>query len=380
MCGGWRRGGGGAAGELEVGEDHFFDEGVEGVGGGPGEVGAGFGGVADEEFDFGGAAEAFVDGDVLAVVEAGLGEGGFAEFADGVGLAGGDDVVVGLGLLEHGVHGADVVGGVAPVALGFEVAQREGGGAAELDAGDGGGDFAGDELEAAAGGLVVEEDAGAAEHAVGFAVVAGEFEAGDLGDAVGAAGVEGGGFALRDFADLAEHFGGAGEVEAAAGAELLDGGEHVVGAVDVGVHGGESVGEAFGDEGLGGEVVAFVEVVAADDLVDGGVAFEGGGVQGDLVDDVGDASEAADGVFDGDATDEAVDFVAEGEEVLGEVGAVLSGDAGDEGFFGHGGGGPVLGDGARCGGMLPRGGAGWEANLLARYKGAWQDFREARET
>ena len=74
-------------------------------------------------------------------------------------LAGRDHVVVGLVLLEHQPHRLDVVLGVAPVALGVEVAER----AARrcrpsLIAAACHGDLAGDELEPAARRLVVEED------------------------------------------------------------------------------------------------------------------------------------------------------------------------------------------------------------------------------
>ena len=47
------------------------------------------------------------------------------ELAHRVRLAGGDHVVVGLVGLEHPPHRVDVVGGVAPVALGVEVAEEE---------------------------------------------------------------------------------------------------------------------------------------------------------------------------------------------------------------------------------------------------------------
>jgi hypothetical protein len=76
-----------------------------------------------------------------------------------VGLVGRDHVVVGLVLLEHEPHHLDVLLGVAPVALGVEVAEVERVLEAHLDPGGGAGDLAGDEGLAAAGRLVVEEDA-----------------------------------------------------------------------------------------------------------------------------------------------------------------------------------------------------------------------------
>ena len=87
----------------------------------------------------------------------GVGECELAELADAVRLAGGDDVVIGLLLLQHEVHGAHVVAGESPVALGVEVAQRQLLLEAELDLGHSVGDLAGDELHAAAFGLVVEQ-------------------------------------------------------------------------------------------------------------------------------------------------------------------------------------------------------------------------------
>ena len=72
------------------------------------------------------------------VVESELRERQLAELADGVRLAGGDDVIVRLGLLQHQLHGLDVILGVAPVALRVEIAEAQLVGQAELDPGDAG--------------------------------------------------------------------------------------------------------------------------------------------------------------------------------------------------------------------------------------------------
>ncbi len=53
-----------------------------------------------------------------------MGERLFEELADAVGLARRDDEIVGLILLEHLPHGLDILGGVAPVALGVEIAEE----------------------------------------------------------------------------------------------------------------------------------------------------------------------------------------------------------------------------------------------------------------
>src|SRR5277367_898475 len=120
-----------------------------------------------------------------------MGEGGLAELADGVGLIGGEDEVVGFVVLEDAPHALDVLLGVAPVALGVEVAEEEVLLEAALDAGDGASDLAGDEGLAAAGALVVEEDAVAGMEVVAFAVIDGGPVGEDLGDGIGAAGPEG---------------------------------------------------------------------------------------------------------------------------------------------------------------------------------------------
>jgi len=80
-----------------------------------------------------------------------------------VGLARADDVVLGLGLLQHAPHRVHEVLGVAPVALGLEVAEVELVLQAVLDAAYGAGDLARDKGLAAALALVVEQDAIASE-------------------------------------------------------------------------------------------------------------------------------------------------------------------------------------------------------------------------
>ena len=115
-------------------------------------------------------------------------EGELGKLADAVLNARGDDEVLGLAGLEDEPHTLDVVLGVAPVAEGVEVAEVEFVLQALGDAGGGEGDLTGDEGLATALALVVEEDAVAAEHAVGVAVLLDDPEAVLLGDGVGAEG------------------------------------------------------------------------------------------------------------------------------------------------------------------------------------------------
>jgi len=322
--------------QFEVRVDHKGDEIGEAGTGGPAEFLCGFGGITDEEVDFGGSMVAGVEFHVVLPGETDVGESEFEEFSDGMGFAGGDDIIVGGGLLEHEPHGLDVFFGVAPVAFGVEVTEVEFGLESGADVGDGAGDFAGDEGLAASGGFVIEEDAVAGVEAVGFAVIDGDPIGVDLGAGVGAAGVEGGDFGLGHFADSAEHFAGGGLVEAGLDAGFADGLEQADGA------GGGDVGGIFravetdADVALGGEVVDFLRLDSSDQAGEGaGVAqvavvkFEWG--IGDM--GIGVDGLEATGVEGAGTADDSVDFVAFCQEEFGEVGAVLAGDAGDEGFF-----------------------------------------------
>ena len=103
------------------------------------------------------AQEARIEAHVLVGIDPGVLEGDAHQVAHRVRDAGGDHIVLGLVLLEHQPHGLDVVPGIAPVALGFEVSEGDLLGEAELDGGGGVGDLAGDELKPAALGLVVEK-------------------------------------------------------------------------------------------------------------------------------------------------------------------------------------------------------------------------------
>ncbi len=109
---------------------------------------------------------------VVAPLEADVREGAFDEILHRVTLAGGDHVVVRLVLLQHQPHGPDVVTGVAPVTARIEVAEHELVLEPEGDGCCGGGDLPGEEVERAAGRLVVVEDPARREQPVAAAVAA----------------------------------------------------------------------------------------------------------------------------------------------------------------------------------------------------------------
>ena len=107
------------------------------------------------------------------------------EVAHCVVLAGSNHKVVGLGLLQDKPHTLHIVFGIAPVAQRIEVAKVK---LVLVSLGDTAGskrDLAGDEILTTALALMVEENAIAAIHAVGFAVVLHDPEAVELGYAVG---------------------------------------------------------------------------------------------------------------------------------------------------------------------------------------------------
>jgi hypothetical protein len=161
-------------------------------------------------------------------------------------------------------------------------------------------------------------------------------KAGYFADAVRAARLKRCCFLLWYFVNVAEHLTRSGEVETAFWPQFSQGGEDVVSAVDVHVHRREAVGEAFRDEALGRQVVTLVEVMLAQDLKNAWVTFETGRMECYAFEQMGNAAEASIGRLEGDASHQAVNFITESEEVIGEVTPVLPGDSGNQRSFGHG--------------------------------------------
>ena len=120
-------------------------------------------------------------------------------------LAGRDDVVVRLRLLEHQPHRLDVLLGVAPVAPRVEVAEVEVLALAREDRRDAAGDLAGDERAAAPRRLVVEQDPVAGVEAVRLAVLDGHEWAKTLAIAYGLRGLNGVVSDCGGLGDLAVH-------------------------------------------------------------------------------------------------------------------------------------------------------------------------------
>ena len=188
-------------------------------------------------------------------------------------FAGGDHVIVRIGLLEHQPHRFHVLAGVAPIALRLQVAQPDFLALPGQNPRHPGRDLAGDELKAAARRFVVKKDAVRGVHPVGFTVIAGQVKPCYLADAVRRTGVEPRVLVLGHGFSHAEHLARTGEVEAAVGGQGLEGGQQEVGAVDVGVQRGKLVVEGIADETLGRQVVALVRLDLVNHPVDAGIAF-----------------------------------------------------------------------------------------------------------
>ncbi|VWX60507.1 conserved hypothetical protein [Burkholderiales bacterium 8X] len=261
------------------------------------------------------------------------------ELANRLGAVGGQHEAVGFIGLQHHPHAFDVFLGEAPVALGAEVAEFEHARLAELDLGDTVGDLAGHELTAAQRAFVVEEDAAAAEDVVAFPVVDGHPVREQLGDAVGAARIEGGFLDLRNGLHLAEHLGGGGLVEADIGVGETDGLEQVQGAHRGDLGGGVGLVEADADEALGCQVVHLVRLGLFHEgqrtAQVGQVVFDQVQVGMILNAEFLDPPE----IHGARTAIGAINDVALAEQQLGKISAILAGDAGDNRAFlcwGHG--------------------------------------------
>src|SRR5688572_23323037 len=183
--------------------------------------------------DFGGAQEGGVYADIFLPVEARVPEGRFHELANRVGHAGRNYIIVRGVLLEHEPHGPHVVSSKPPVTACFEVAQTEVAGQSELDAGYALGDLAGDELDAAAGRLVVEKNSRYGEQPVTLAIIHGDVMTEHLRHAVRAARVKRGELGLRHLPHAPVHLARRGLVQTDAGIDLPDRLEHASDALRV---------------------------------------------------------------------------------------------------------------------------------------------------
>ena len=252
------------------------------------------------------------------------------KFTDGVLYAGCDHEVFGLIVLQNEPHAFHVVLGVAPVAEAVEVAEVQAILLALGNAGCGERNLAGHEGFATAFGFMVKEDAGAAEHVVGFAVFLDDPEAVKLSDCVRAVRVERGILVLRDFFDLAVEFACRSLINTAGLFEVVGthSFKHSEDACSINVGSEFRRVERDLHMALGREVIDFSRLDLAHNLHEAHGVAHVGVVQVEIrpAFEVGDAFT----VVHRRAANDAVDFIALGEEKFRKVGAVLTGDACDE--------------------------------------------------
>src|ERR1700678_3100125 len=108
---------------------------------------------------------------------------------------------------------------------------------------------------------MIKQNSVGTKHSVGFAEIGGQMEAGHLADAIRTARMERRAFLLGSLADVAEHFARTGEIKLAARLQLAQRRQHVMGAVDVGGHGGESIDKTLPNKALGRQMIALVELL-----------------------------------------------------------------------------------------------------------------------
>jgi hypothetical protein len=277
-----------------------------------------------------------IDLDVAAPVEPGRREGELDEIAHAVRLAGRNDVIIGLLLLQHQPHRLDIVAGKAPIPPCIEVPQVKLVLQTVTDAPNRSRRLARDEGLAATRALMVEQNAVADEEPIGFAVVDRKPMRRHLADAIGAARVKRRPFALGRRGG-AEHLRGTGLIATHRAAAV----EHMVAhRLDQSQRAdGDHVGGVFGDlEGdldvaLGAEVVNLVGIDSFEHPPQTGAVGQVAVVQGEpWAAEMGIVVKMIYpvGVEEARPPHQAVNLITLREQELGKIGAVLPGDAGDQ--------------------------------------------------
>ena len=183
---------------------------------------------------------------------------------------------------------------------------------------------------------MVEQDAVAGEHSVTLAVVDRDPMGINFRRAIRAAGVERRRFLLRHFLDQPVHLRTAGLVVARLQPDFADRFEDADGADTGDIAGVFGNVEGDADMALGSEMINLIGLNAIKQLDEvGGVGDVPIVQEQPYTVDMGVFIEAvnAAGIKGRGASDDAMDFIPFGEQELGEIGAVLAGDPGDERFF-----------------------------------------------
>ena len=203
-------------------------------------------------------------------------------------------------------------------------------GKAELDARDAVGDLAGDELDAAQRALVVEQDPGRRVQPEGLAIIHRHRVRVELGAGVRAARIERRALVLDRRLDQAVHLGGRRLVEARGGVDDTHRLQQVHRAEPGDGPGQQRLLPGGRDEALRREIVDLVGLCPLHHPYEGRKIGEIAVDQLDAVEHADPAQPLADHVRRGGAPQQAVHGVAAPEQQLGEVGAILPRDPGDE--------------------------------------------------
>ena len=188
-----------------------------------------------------------------------------AHVADGRRAPGRDDIVVGLLLLQHQPHRANIVARMAPVALGVDVAEPQFLSQPKFDARDAVRHLSGDEFDAAQGALMIEQDAGRCVQAEALAIIDRDPVAIEFSDGIGRTRMKRRQLALHRLADLAVHLRGRCLVEARlrrADAHRL---QHVDDADPGNLRRQNRLVPGRGDEALRREIVDLIGLYLLDD-------------------------------------------------------------------------------------------------------------------
>ena len=178
---------------------------------------------------------------------------------------------------------------------------------------------------------MVKQDAVDSEHAIGLPVFLGDPVAVLLGNGVGGIGVEGGSLPLGDLLHFAEQLRSGGLIDLGLFRQPQNpaGFQNPQHTQSVHVTGILRHIEGHLHMGLGRQIVNFVRLHQRDDADQAGRIGQIAVVKLDFVQNVVDAG----GVGEGCPAGNAMDLIALFQQKFGKIGAVLTGDAGDQCFF-----------------------------------------------
>src|SRR5437868_9669548 len=182
---------------------HLFDQAFERPPVFPAELFLSLSCVALEQADIRGTEKRRVLDDISVGLQSNAIESNVDEFANGVRLAAGDDVIVRLLLLQHGPHRDDVVSGVPPVATRVQISEIQLVGQTQLDLRNMRGDLSRHKFVPAARALVIEQNSAGGVKVISLTIIPRQMIAGDFGNAISGARVEWCFFILRRNRSLA---------------------------------------------------------------------------------------------------------------------------------------------------------------------------------